>query len=105
VGRVVSRFPELRRIESAIANKHAPDLRWALAYCESRLSSSTMRQHQNHWHALIARVQAALDASHETERPPDSAQEPNRGSTTPREHRPVADDPRSGWPRHDVSEH
>ena len=57
----MSRFPELRRIEAAIASKDDRELRWALAYCESRLAISTMRQHQKHWQVLIARVQAALD--------------------------------------------
>ena len=57
----MSRFPELRRIEHAIEKKDDRELRWALAYCESRLSISTMRQHQKQWQALIARVQAALD--------------------------------------------
>lgn len=57
----MSRFPELRRIEQAIEKKNDRELRWALAYCESRLSISTVRQHQKHWQALIARVQAALD--------------------------------------------
>ena len=55
------RLPELRRIESAIDTRDERGLRWAIAYCESRLSISTMRQHQRHWQALIARVQAALD--------------------------------------------
>jgi hypothetical protein len=57
----MSRFPELRRIESAIDSGNERELRWALAYCESRLSVSSMRQHQKHWHAMIAKVQAALD--------------------------------------------
>ena len=57
----MSRFPELGRIEQAIEKKDDRELRWALAYCESRLSISTLRQHQKHWQALIARVQAALE--------------------------------------------
>jgi hypothetical protein len=57
----MSRFPELRRIEAAIDKRDEHELRWALAYCESRLAISTMRQHQKHWQGLIARVQAALD--------------------------------------------
>jgi hypothetical protein len=59
VGRIMSRFPELRRIERAIEKKDDRELRWALAYCESRLSISTMREHRKHWQSLIARVQAA----------------------------------------------
>jgi hypothetical protein len=58
----MSRFPELRRIESAIENEDDRELRWALAYCESRLSIGATRQHRQHWEALIARVRAALDA-------------------------------------------
>ena len=57
----MSRFPELRRVEHAIETQDEGELRWALAYCESRLSISTMRQHQKHWQSLVARVQAALD--------------------------------------------
>ena len=45
----------------AIETQDEGELRWALAYCESRLSISTMRQHQKHWQSLVARVQAALD--------------------------------------------
>jgi hypothetical protein len=61
VGQVMSRFPELRRIENALANEDDRELRWALAYCESRLSISPTRQQEKHWQALITRVQAALD--------------------------------------------
>jgi hypothetical protein len=63
---IMSRFVELRRIESAIEKKDVRELGWALAYCESRLSISTMRQHQKHWQALIARVQAALAVARST---------------------------------------
>ncbi len=54
VVRIMSRFPELRCIEQAIEKKDERELRWALAYCESRLSISTLRQHQKHWQALIS---------------------------------------------------
>lgn len=57
----MSRFHELRRIEKAIEKKDDHELRWAVADCESRLAISTLREHQKHWQALIARVQSALD--------------------------------------------
>lgn len=59
----MSRFPELRRMERAIENQDARELQWALAYCEMRLSISTMREHRKHWQSWRAGVQAALEAA------------------------------------------
>jgi hypothetical protein len=56
----MSRLPELRRIERAIEAKDDRELRWALAYCESRLSIGTVREHRKHWQSLLDRVHAAL---------------------------------------------
>jgi hypothetical protein len=61
VGRIMTRFAKLRRIECAIELKDEGELRWALAYCRSRLSISKLQQHRKHWQSLIDRVQAALD--------------------------------------------
>lgn len=56
----MSRFPEVRRIERAIKSKEERQLRWAIAYCESRLSIDTDPDQQQDWQSLLGRVRTAL---------------------------------------------
>jgi hypothetical protein len=56
----MSRFKELRRIETAIEHQDKKELLWAQEYCKSRLSISTMKEHQKHWQKLLKKVEMAL---------------------------------------------
>jgi len=56
----MSRFKELNRINEAIDHKNKQELLWALQYCESRLSLSTMKEHKKHWNKLIKKLNSTL---------------------------------------------
>ena len=60
----MSRFPELRRIESAIEHQNIAELKWALNYCETRLKHARLKQHKKSWQQRKDKVQAALDGEH-----------------------------------------
>ena len=57
----MTRFKELKRIESAIEHKNQKELDWALWYCQERLSSAAMKQHQKHWSKIIAKINDTQD--------------------------------------------
>jgi hypothetical protein len=59
----VTRFNELKRIESAILHKNRPELGWARAYCEMRLQLSSRQEHTKYWRKIEARILKALDSS------------------------------------------
>jgi hypothetical protein len=54
----VTRSKELRRIERAIADLNASELRWALAECELRQRHS--KRHSALWYQIEKRIRAAL---------------------------------------------
>jgi hypothetical protein len=54
----MTRFKELRRIESAIEHENASELQWARDYCKSRLQFAKLKDHQKHWRNLIRRIDA-----------------------------------------------
>ena len=56
----MTRFKELRRIESAIEHQNSSELLWALGYCKTRVGVAPRREHQKHWRDLERKVQDAL---------------------------------------------
>ena len=56
----MTRFKESKRIEAAIKHKNNSDLLWAQKYCQSRLSTSTMKEHKKHWNKLINTIENVL---------------------------------------------
>jgi len=57
----MTRFEELRRIQRAIEHKDQSDLRWALEYCEMRLSIATTKHTTSHWRKIARQVRATLN--------------------------------------------
>jgi hypothetical protein len=56
----MTRFKELRRIESAIEHKNEAELHWAMDYCKMRLKIATMKPHKDHWRRIENKVKTAL---------------------------------------------
>ena len=56
----MTRFKELRRIEAALENGDARELRWAQDYCRMRLKLATTKHAMQHWSRVEARVSTAL---------------------------------------------
>jgi hypothetical protein len=52
----MTRFKELRRVERAIEHRDATELKWAQAYCEHRIGSTTLKRGQDKWRRLLRRV-------------------------------------------------
>jgi hypothetical protein len=61
----MTRFKELRRIDSAVKHKNKAELEWALAYCKMRLQLASRKDHTKYWRGLEARVLEALKDSAE----------------------------------------
>jgi len=59
----MTRFSELKRIESAIEHRNKAELEWAADYCRMRLQIATRKDHQKHWRKMERQVQKALDDS------------------------------------------
>jgi hypothetical protein len=57
----MTRFKELRRIQRAIEHKDKAGLRWALEYCEMRLSMATTKHATTHWRKIAKQVRASLN--------------------------------------------
>ena len=65
----MSRFKELRRIETAIKHQDKKELLWALNYCKMRLNLATkiglnitkMKLHIKHWQKILDKVEDTLD--------------------------------------------
>lgn len=55
----MTRFKEMRRIERAIENRDANDLKWARAYCEDRLRWIKLKRGEDRWRRLLKRIMAA----------------------------------------------
>jgi hypothetical protein len=54
-------FSEVTRIETAIKNKNAKELEWALWYCQMRQNvPSARRQHNKYWSGLEETVRMAM---------------------------------------------
>lgn len=56
----MTRFKELRRIESAIENADEGELQWALSYSESRLKVAHTSEHIKHWRSVVERIRRSL---------------------------------------------
>jgi hypothetical protein len=56
----MTRFKELKRIESAIEHKNHSDLEWALDFCKMRLQIATRKDHQKYWRRIDQKVREAL---------------------------------------------
>lgn len=54
----MSRSKEIRRIESAIAQKNRGELRWALGQCELR--KGLAKRHSDYWYQIEKRIKAVL---------------------------------------------
>ena len=54
-------FKELRRINAAIDHENKEEIKWALAYCKNRLKLASLKQHINHWQALVDNLEAIVD--------------------------------------------
>jgi len=59
----MTRFNELKRIESAIEHRDQPELRWAAGYCAMRLRIATRKDHQKYWRRIQRAVQVAIERS------------------------------------------
>jgi hypothetical protein len=61
----MTRFKELRRIESAIEHENGAELQWALAYCQMRIKVAakvyTMRKQEKYWRQIEGKVRSALE--------------------------------------------
>jgi hypothetical protein len=57
----MSRFKTGNRIEDAIKYRNKPELEWALAYAQDRLNTASMKQHEQHWRAVLKRIKNTLD--------------------------------------------
>jgi hypothetical protein len=53
----MSRFKELRRIEDALKNHNAHELRWASEYVATRIQFARTREQQKYWQSLARRVE------------------------------------------------
>ncbi len=56
----MTRFKELKRIETAILHKNEAKLQWALNYCKMRIQIAAKKNHEAHWRRIEKRVKAAL---------------------------------------------
>ncbi len=56
----MSRFKELRRIESAIKNNDKAQLEWATSYCKMRIGIAVRKDHQKYWHDILEKVGKSL---------------------------------------------
>lgn len=56
----MTRFNELKRIESAIEHRDKPALEWATGYCKMRLQIARRKDHQQYWRRMGQKVQEAL---------------------------------------------
>ena len=54
----MSRSKEIRRIESAIAQKNQAELRWALGQCELR--KRLAKRHSDYWYRIEKQVRTVL---------------------------------------------
>jgi len=54
----MSRSKEIRRIESAIAQKNKAELRWALGQCELR--KRLAKRHSDYWYRIEKRIRTVL---------------------------------------------
>jgi hypothetical protein len=59
----MTRFKELARIDRAMRDGNATDLRWAQSYCRSRIAIAPTESQRKYWSELFAKVEAALAAS------------------------------------------
>jgi hypothetical protein len=56
----MTRFKELRRIETAIEHRNESELQWALRYCEAR--QRLAKTHSSFWYRIEKRIRAAFTA-------------------------------------------
>ncbi len=56
----MTRFKELARIEGAIKNRSAAELRWASEYCKMRLSIAARKDHIKYWKQIEKKVIQAI---------------------------------------------
>lgn len=57
----MTRFKELKRIESAIEHKDKKEILWALDYCKSRLQFAKMKSHVKHWTKLVDKLKSEIN--------------------------------------------
>ena len=59
----MSRFTELKRIESAIENGDRRELEWAVGYCRMRLQAASRKDHRKYWREFERRIRQLLTDS------------------------------------------
>ena len=59
----MTRFKELKRIESAIKHKDKKEILWALDYCKSRLQFAKMKSQVKHWTKLVDKLKSEINES------------------------------------------
>jgi hypothetical protein len=57
----LTRFSELKRIESAIKDRDKAQLEWAAGYCKMRLAIAQRKDHQKYWRRIEQTVRKALE--------------------------------------------
>jgi|GEM_PF-1402156 len=62
----MTRFKELARIERAIHENDAAQLKWALSYCRIRISIAATKSQGKYWSQLLAKVESKFSPSDET---------------------------------------
>ena len=59
----MTRFNELKRIESAIERRDRRELEWAVGYCRMRLQIASRKDHQKYWREFERQIQKILTDS------------------------------------------
>ncbi|PCI96250.1 MAG: hypothetical protein COB15_10990 [Flavobacteriales bacterium] len=57
----MTRFKELKRIQSAIKHKDEKEIHWALKYCKSRLQFEKLKTGSKYWTKLIDELNDTLE--------------------------------------------
>lgn len=56
----MTRFNKLKEHDRAVKSGTRDDLQRAIAHCQMRLSSATMKHHQKHWRKLLRDAEQAM---------------------------------------------
>ena len=56
----MTRFKELRRIETAIQHHNRTELEWAVGYCKMRTQLAQQKDHKKYWLGVERKVRIAL---------------------------------------------
>jgi len=77
---IVSGFSEVKRIETAIKNKNAKELKWSLWHCQMRQAIQSAQPGEvKHWRGIEALVKEAMAPPVAPKAYPVRKKKPNRG--------------------------